>query len=256
MTVTVLEAIILGMVQGLTEFLPVSSSGHLVITQALLGINSEVLVFDVFVHIGTLLAVFVAYRKDIWGLLRRPFCKFTALLIVACIPTGLMGVFLNDFFTGLFSSIIAVAGALVLTGIILVISDHYHGQKNISDMTFANALVVGFFQGCAITPGLSRSGSTIFGALISGLKRSEAAKFSFIVSIPVILGAALKELLDMAQEGIMHIEWTYFLGALVAAGCGYFAITFFIKLLEKANLRYFAYYCWVVAAIVIITAIF
>ncbi len=252
MTISAWEAVVLGLVQGLTEFLPVSSSGHLVIAQALLGIEEHVLIFDVFVHLGTLIAVFTAFWADIWGILKRPFRKITALLLTACIPTALMGLLLNDFFTALFSSLTAVACALCVTGILLWISDRFHGEKTIEEMGFGHALAVGFFQGCAITPGLSRSGSTIFGAILCGLKRSEAAKFSFILSIPAILGAGALEVLDMLHTESLEISWTYILGAAVAAVSGYWAIRFFIKLLEKAHLRYFSLYCWLLAAIVLL----
>ncbi|MDO4581259.1 MAG: undecaprenyl-diphosphate phosphatase [Bacillota bacterium] len=255
MTVTVLEAILLGLVQGLTEFLPVSSSGHLVITQALLGITDDVLIFDVFVHLGTLAAVFAAFWQDILALLKKPFCRFTALIIVGCIPAGLMGVLLNDFFNSLYNSLLVVAIALIVTGILLFISDRFHGEKTIADMSFGDALLVGLFQGCAIVPGLSRSGSTIFGSLLCGLKRAEAARYSFILSIPVILGAALLESIDIFT-GETVFEWTYFLGAAVAAACGYFAIRVFLKLLEKRNMRFFSYYVWLVAAAILISRIF
>ncbi len=256
MLISAWKAILLGLVQGLTEFLPVSSSGHLVIAQSLLGIENHALAFDIFVHLGTLVAVFVAFWPDIWGILKRPFRKITALFLVACIPTGLMGLLLNDFFSSLFSSLLAVAFALVLTGVLLLISDRFHGTKMIEEMNFGHALAIGFFQGCAITPGLSRSGSTIFGALLCGLKRSEAAKFSFILSIPAILGAAVTELPEMLEGGAMAFQWTYLLGAAVAAVSGYFAIRIFIKLLERANLRYFSYYCWAVALIVMVSQLF
>ena len=256
MTINALEAILLGLVQGLTEFLPVSSSGHLVITQAILGISGDVLIFDVFVHLGTLVAVFVAFWGDIVAILRRPFCRFTLLIIIGCIPAALMGFFLDGFFSGLFRSLTAVAIALIITGILLFISDRFDGQKTVNDMKITDALVVGLFQGCAIAPGLSRSGSTIFGSLICGLKRSEAAKFSFIISIPVILGAAAKEIFDVTQGVGGTIEWTYFLGAAVAAISGYAAIRIFLKLLEKKSMRYFSFYVWIVAAALLISRIF
>ena len=210
-----------------------------------------------FVHLGTLVAVFVAFWGDIAAILRRPFCRFTLLIIIGCIPAALMGFFLDDFFSGLFSSLTAVAIALIITGILLFISDRFDGQKTIKEMSIANALVVGVFQGCAIAPGLSRSGSTIFGSLICGLKRSEAAKFSFILSIPVILGAAVKEIVDATGSvGGSGIEWTYFLGAFVAALTGYAAIRIFLRLLEKKSMRYFSFYVWLVAAAILISRIF
>lgn len=253
---TVLQAIILGLVQGLTEFLPVSSSGHLVIVQSLLNINGDMLVFDVFVHIGTLVAVFVVFWQDILGILKKPFCRFTGLILVGCIPAAVMGLLLEDVFSSLFNSITAVAVALIVTGILLLISDRFNGNKTIAQMKYSDALVVGLFQGCAITPGLSRSGSTIFGALLCGLRREDAAKFSFIVSIPVILGAALKSVLDIASESGPVIDIAYLIGAVVAAVSGYLAIRVFLRLLSKRNMRYFSYYVWLVAAAILISRIF
>ena len=249
------QALLLGLVQGLTEFLPVSSSGHLVIAQSLLGINTEMLTFDIFAHVGTLVAVFVYFWSDIRALLKRPFCRFTALIIVGCIPAGIMGVLLDDLFERLFSSLAAVACALIVTGILLLLSDRFNGKGRIEDMSFGQALAIGCFQGVAITPGLSRSGSTIFGALLCGLERSEAARFSFLLSIPVILGAALLEGVDVVKSGV-PVSFSYFLGALVAAVSGYFAIRIFIKLLHKRNMRYFSYYVWAVAAVVLICCLF
>lgn len=253
--VTFWQAVVLGVLQGLTEFLPVSSSGHLVIGQALLGMEAEVLSFDIFVHVGTLVAVFAVFWGDIVRLLRHPFNKTVGLIILGCVPAGLMGFLLNDLFTSLFSSLVAVGCALIVTGVLLFISDRFQGQRQIRDLNAGQALLVGLFQGLAITPGLSRSGSTIFGALLCGLKRSEAAKFSFLLSIPVILGAALKQVLDM-RGGEIVFQSSYLVGFVVAAVCGYLAIRVFLKLLENKSLRYFSYYCWVLAIIVLLTQIF
>ena len=257
MTLNLWQAIILGLVQGLTEFLPVSSSGHLVIAQTLLGLEVDMITFDVFVHVGTLVAVFVAFRQDIAALLRHLWCRFTAMILIGCIPAALMGLLLDDLFSRLFSSLTAVACALILTGILLFFSDRFNGRGEIKDMKAGQALVIGLFQGCAVAPGLSRSGSTIFGALVCGLKRSEAAKFSFIISIPVILGAALKEGYDLAAaDGLARVEWTYFVGAAVAALSGYLAIRAFLRLLEKRNMRYLSYYVWALAAAILVSRIF
>lgn len=253
MELTAVQAVLLGLIQGLTEFLPVSSSGHLVIAQTLLGIEADMLTFDIFVHVGTLVAVFAAFWQDIWSILKRPFCRFTALILIACIPTGLMGLLLDDLFASLFSSIIAVACALIVTGILLLLSDRYNGHKTIEQMSGLDALFVGVLQGIAIVPGLSRSGTTIFASLLRGLTRKDAARFSFLVSIPVILGAALKEFLELDSGGISGVYW---LGAAVAALSGYAAIRFFLRLLEKRNMKYFSYYVWVVAAAVLISSLF
>ncbi|MBQ1502071.1 MAG: undecaprenyl-diphosphate phosphatase, partial [Firmicutes bacterium] len=128
-----LQAIVLGLVQGLTEFLPVSSSGHLVIVQTLFNIDSNMLVFDVFVHIGTLVSVFVAFREDIWGIIKKPISHFTGLILVGCIPAAVMGLLLDDIFESLFSSIVAVAIALIITGFLLMISDRFNGKKTIDE---------------------------------------------------------------------------------------------------------------------------
>jgi len=250
------QAFILGVVQGLTEFLPVSSSGHLVIFQSLLGINEPAITFDVFLHVGTLLAVFVAFWSYIRYLIMHLLSKEFGLLVVATIPGALMGFFLEDFFTGLFASLIAVACALIITGILLFISDNFWGMRTIKQIGVKEALVIGIFQGLAIAPGLSRSGSTIFGALLCGLDRKEAARFSFIMSIPIILGAAAKSIWDMSEAGTFYFQWTYFFGAAIAAIFGYLAIKIFLKLLEKANLRIFSYYCWGVAVLIIIWQLF
>jgi len=247
------QAIVLGIIQGLTEFLPVSSSGHLVIFQSLLGFKEPMILFDVFLHVGTLFAVFAAFWDDIRYLFSHILSKEVGLLIIATIPAALMGYFLEDYFTLLFSSVIAVACALILTGILLFISDRFKGKRSLRQIGIKEALLIGVFQGLAITPGLSRSGSTIFGALLCQMNRKDAARFSFILSIPIILGAAVKSAIDMAGAGTISLEWTYFLGAVVAAVFGYLAIKIFLKLLAKANLRIFSYYCWLIAAIVIIT---
>ena len=249
------QALLLGLVQGLTEFLPVSSSGHLVIAQSLLGVKAEMMSFDVFVHVGTLVAVFVYFWSDIRELLKRPFCRFTALILVGCIPAAIMGVLLDDFFEDLFSSLPAVACALIVTGVLLYVSDRFNGKGTIEKMSFGQALIIGCFQGLAITPGLSRSGSTIFGALLCGLKREDAARYSFLLSIPVILGAALLEGVDVIKSGV-HISFSYLLGALVAAVSGYIAIRIFIELLHRRSMRYFSYYVWALAAVVLIVCLF
>jgi len=249
------EAILLGLIQGLTEFIPVSSSGHLVIAQALLGIKQPMITFDVFVHVGTLVAVITAFWGDVSALLRRPLCKTTGLLVIGTIPAVVLVLLLGDVVDAMFSSLTVVLLALILTGLLLSVSDKFHGSGRMEDMSYGTALMVGLFQGVAIVPGLSRSGSTIFGSLLGGLNRTDAARFSFLLSIPVIVGAAAKQLLDMRHLGGLAIQWTYFLGALVAGVSGYFAIRFFLKLLGQRSLRYFAYYCWILAIVVALSRI-
>ncbi|MCL1905525.1 MAG: undecaprenyl-diphosphate phosphatase [Clostridiales bacterium] len=249
------EAILLGLLQGLTEFLPVSSSGHLVIAQHFLGIEQPMLAFDIAVHLGTLAAVIAAFWGDVKALLKKPFCKTTLLLITGTIPAVAAALLLEDHIDAMFSSMTAVAMALIFTGILLQNSDNFRGRGRMEDMSQKNALIVGLFQAAAIVPGLSRSGATIFGSLFGGLDRAQAARFSFLLSIPVILGAACKQLLNMRHTAEFSLHWTYLLGAAVAALAGYAAIRIFLKLLGKRSLRYFGYYCWALAALVTVAGL-
>ena len=249
--ITFFHALLLGIIQGLAEFLPISSSGHLVIVQELLGIEESTLSFDIFLHVGSLVAVFIVFWRDIKNLILHPISKTMLLLIVGTIPAVFMGFFLNDLFEALFASLIAVSCFLVLTGILLWISDKFHGERSIEELSIVDAIIVGLFQGIAIAPGLSRSGSTIFGSLLCDLKREDAARFAFLLSIPVILGAAAKSVLGMHAEGGISISYTYIIGAIVAALTGYIAIRFFIRLLSKKSLRIFSFYCWALALIVL-----
>jgi len=210
------------------------------------------LTFDILVHLGTLTAVFVVFWQDIKAIILRPWCKTTALLAVGTVPAVVLGLLLDDLFTAMFSSLVFVALALVLTGLLLRFSDGFHGRRRLEDMNLGGALLIGLFQGLAIMPGLSRSGSTIFGALLTGLRRDEAARFSFLLSIPVILGAAAKQVLG-AGAGGLQLHGAYLLGAAVAGLCGYLAIRIFLRLLAQKSLRYFSYYCWAVAAAVLIS---
>ena len=250
------EAILLGLLQGFTEFLPVSSSGHLVLAQHYLGFEEPLLTFDIAVHMGTLAAVISAFWGDVKALLKNPISKTMLLLIIGTLPAVLAALLLGDYIDAMFSSLTVVTLALILTGLLLQISDSFSGQSRVEDMSYQKVLIVGLFQAAAIVPGLSRSGSTIFGSLFSGLNREEAARFSFLLSIPVILGAACKQMLDMRHIGDISLHWTYLLGAVVAAVVGYASIRLFLKLLGKKSLRYFGYYCWALAALVTVSRLF
>jgi len=268
------QAIILGLVQGLAEFLPISSSGHLAILQHFFGINpDQVLFFAVMLHVGTLVSVFIVYWADIWGMIRE-FCltwvdvahgkgmrinhnddrKMCWLVIVATIPTAIMGLLFNDFFESLYSSLISIGIALLITGIILFIAERYgNGNKEIKRTTFTNAFIVGICQGIAIAPGISRSGCTLVGSLLSGLDRKFAAKFVFLVSIPSILGSVVLELPDALAEGIPGNQMLIILlGVLVSAVSGLFAIKAMIRLISNKRLIIFSIYTWIVGAGVII----
>lgn len=249
---TVIEAVVLGMVQGLTEFLPVSSSGHLVIFQHLFAIKEPPLTFGVLVHLGTLVAVFAAFWSDIYQIVRRPFSRLTYLILVGIIPAGLAGYLLAPFFEKAFESMFVVGMGLIFTGLVLKLSEALSGRgwnlKEIEETRYRDALFIGIMQALAILPGVSRSGSTIAAGLIMGLNREFAAHFSFLLSIPVILGAAVFELKDIAPGQLPANYLPYIVGPLVAAIFGYLAIKLVLRLVNRGRLSVFSYYCWAVAA--------
>ena len=275
---TYFEAVILGLVQGLAEFLPISSSGHLALLQQFFGIKEDnVLLFAVLLHVGTLISVFIIYWKDIWELIvelfltikdiftgkglrldERPVRKLGVMIIVATIPTGLIGILFNDFFDGLYNSIVPIGVGLLVTGCLLVIAERM-GTSNrvIKEMNFRNAIFVGVVQGIAICPGISRSGSTLFGSLLCNLDRTFAVKFVFLISIPSILGSAVMEAPDAIAAGMnMSDLGPIIVGMIVAAVSGLVAIKTMIKVVSNKKLNYFSYYVWLLGIFVIIYGLF
>lgn len=238
------ESIFLGIVQGLTEFLPVSSSGHLTIFQYFLNTQESGITFEIVVHMATLISVIICYRKDIWELLKHPIQKYVGLILVASIPAGVVGVLFNDFFEELFDSIWVPTCALYVTATLLFIADRLKGDKSGKDITVWQALLIGCMQMIAICPGISRSGSTIFMALLLGISRTEAAKFSFLMSIPVIFGSFLLECVKIVGDtGGLSFSPSYIVAAVAAAVSGVLAIKLVVNLLNKGRFRYFGYYC-------------
>lgn len=275
---TYFEAVILGLVQGLAEFLPVSSSGHLALLQQFFGIDeNKVLLFAVMLHVGTLISVFIVYWKDIWELIvelcltikdlctgkglrldERPVRKLGVLIIIATIPTGIIGVLGGDFFDSLYTSIVPIGVGLIITGFLLVMAERMgSSSRGLEKMNFRNAFFIGLVQGIAIYPGISRSGSTLFGSLICNLDRKFAVKFVFLISIPSILGSAVMELPDAIEAGVTAAEaGPVIVGMLVAAVSGLVAIKTMIKIVSDKKLSYFSYYVWVVGAFVVLLGIF
>jgi undecaprenyl-diphosphatase len=250
-----LEAIFLGLLQGLTEFLPVSSSGHLVIAQHFLGIRQPGVTFEVMVHFGTLLSIICVFRQDIYNLSRSFWDgaeqkKFLALLVIGTIPTGFMGFVLGSFFEKTFERPFIAGFMLLLTGLIVIIIHSVKIKtKDIRSMTIWDAVIIGIFQGIAIIPGITRSGSTILGALWRGLNMETAVRYSFLMALPAILGATFYELyklfgLEGATEFFPSTVSFTLLAMLAAFLSGIFAITIFINLLKKGKFYYLAYYCW------------
>ncbi|MBQ4650828.1 MAG: undecaprenyl-diphosphate phosphatase [Firmicutes bacterium] len=275
---TYFEAVILGLVQGLAEFLPISSSGHLALLQQWFGIEEDnVLLFAVLLHVGTLISVFIVYWKDIWELIvelcltfkdiftgkglrieERPVRKLGVMIIVATIPTGIIGILFNDFFDSLYTSVLPIGIGLIITGLLLTFAEKMGSSKRgIKQMNYRNAVFIGIVQGIAICPGISRSGSTLFGSLVCNLNREFAVKYVFLISIPSILGSAVLEApaaleagMDMAQLGPVLV------GMIVAAVSGLVAIKTMIKVVSNKKLNYFSYYVWLLGAAVVIYSFF
>lgn len=251
---TLIEAALLGLLQGLTEFLPVSSSGHLALGQALLGIQTGDVSFEVMVHFGTLLAVVTALRTRIAelviGCLRRePEAWRMALLLgIGTVPAGVIGLTMKLMIEGVFADPAAVAGLLLVTGAILWSTRFAKGQR--THITWGDAIWMGIAQAFAILPGISRSGSTIVMGMWRGVEAREAANFSFLLSIPVILGATVLQVRDLiAQPPGTDAVWILVIGALIAYASGVFAIRWLLALLGGGKLGRFAYYCWTVGLI-------
>jgi undecaprenyl-diphosphatase len=255
-----IEAIVLGLIQGLTEFLPVSSSGHLVISQELLGLEEAGVTLEVLLHFGTLLSVFAVFGRDFINLFRfrdTAQRRFLFLLIVGVIPTALIGLLLGEYVGVLFKSTMFVGVMLLVTGGILkLLTVLPPGRKDIAGMRPVDALWVGLLQGFAILPGISRSGSTITAALWRGLDRATAVRYSFMLTAPVIFGATLLEVRDMVRVGVEKAALlNYAVGGMVAFFAGVVAIRVFINLLKQQKFHYFAYYCWIAGAVVIIASL-
>ncbi len=273
---TYIQAIILGAVQGLAEFLPISSSGHLALLQNIFGIE-EVLFFAVMLHFGTLISLFIVYWKEIWELVvelfltikdvctgkglkleERPIRKLGVMIIVTTIVTGVIGILFEDAFNALYASCVAIGVCLIITGVLMYFSERIgKNNRTLERMNYRNSIFIGVMQGLAICPGISRSGSTLVGGLTCGFKRDFAVKYAFLISIPVILGSFILELKDALSVGIdTAIIGPTVVGVVIAAVVGLFAIKAMIKIVTNKNLKYFSYYVWVVGIFAIVYGLF
>jgi undecaprenyl-diphosphatase len=256
------QAVILGIVQGITEFLPVSSSGHLVVLQRVFGMEEPALTFDIVVHLGSLVSIFAFFWKDIWALLKNPFTKMTALLIMATVPVVVAGFFLRDAVEHELRSPWILALSFAVTGVLLAAADYFasgRGRKGRPkadrDITFTDALIIGCMQALALPPGISRSGTTLTGALGRGLNRETATRFIFFMAIIAIAGAGAMEAseLVLGNASVSRIGAVPLLtGFAVSAAVGYMAIRLLLKLLKASKLRYFSYYVWALAALILL----
>jgi len=265
--VGLLEALILGIVQGATEFLPISSSGHLVLVPAIMDWDAPSLVFDSTVHLATLVAVVAVFWRDIRDLViawwrgieeRQPLkttqSRMAWWIVLATIPGILAGFFLEDKFKSLFLDPHAVGMFLLITALLLVMAELIGRRiRTLSDITWFDSILIGIGQAAAIAPGISRSGATISVGMFCGLTREAAARFSFILSIPIITGAGLIQLLELIRHGSFSAEApTLLVGFIAAAICGYIAIRWLLAYLRKRPLYPFAIYCVIVGILTII----
>jgi undecaprenyl-diphosphatase len=274
---TVFKSILLGIVQGVAEFLPISSSGHLVILQTVFGfedIEANYMLFDALLHLGTLIAVVIVYYRDIKAMilefvgffreLRDPALKqeqvspkrrLLLLVIIATLPL-VFAVFLNNIFEKLFNSLISVGFALLITGCILFLADTIRrGKKTERNASVWDALIVGLCQLIGVVPGISRSGITISAGMFCGFDREFAVRFSFLMSIPAIIGANAYTLIKALASGAEKIEpGIYLAGIITAAVFGFAAIKLVQYIVKKNRFGGFAYYCWIIGAITVIVS--
>ena len=268
-----LQALILGIIQGMTEFLPISSSGHLVIFQHLFGMEKPELFFDICVHLGTLMAVVIVFRKEI-GLLTLSFgrllklifaedahfeqvfenSEFKLLLLVffGFFPTALLGIVFHEVGEHFFSSIRTVGAMLIITGLILWFTRRVkHEGGGLECFSIRTALIIGLIQGLAIMPGISRSGATIAAGLFLGLSRELSARYSFLLAIPAILGAGILSLHSISTHTLAVYKFAL-IGSAVAFIVGYLALVLLLRMVKKGKLYIFAPYCWVAGVAVLI----
>ena len=288
---TIVQAIILGVIQGLTEFLPVSSSGHLAIMKNILRMDLETgALYDVLLHVATLVAICIVMRKDIAKLILEfisivrdvftnflifidrithkddqyyikimssAYRRFVVLIIVSSIPTAIIGFLLNDIIETVENELLVPGICLIATAVIILLSDFLaDGTKKPKDATVYDAFAIGTAQGIATLPGLSRSGTTITACILCGFDRKFAVKYSFIMSMPAIFGALILKLSKISSETVTGGDIAvYIVGMVIAAVVGYFALIFTTKLVQKKSFKYFAFYCFGIGVVSIIAYI-
>lgn len=271
------EAIILGAVQGLTEFLPVSSSGHLVLFQNLFGLKEPELLFDICLHVGTLLAVIIVFYREILEILialfqipsrmrmaggLKPLCqsdpaiRMALLIVIGSIPTAIIGLLFKEITDQLFGSIAVVGFMLLVTGTMLWLTRNIRGDgRPVTQTTFKDVLIIGIVQGLAILPGISRSGSTISTALFLGVDRKVAGRYSFLLSIPAIVGALVLGIDTPELHTTIPIS-TIVVGSVVSAVVGWLALVILLRVVDRGQLHRFAPYCWLVGVVTLALAAF
>jgi undecaprenyl-diphosphatase len=262
---SLLEALILGIVQGLTEFLPVSSSGHLQIGAAILGIDSaDNLLFTIIVHGATVLSTLIVFWKEIIDIVKGFFkfqmneeTKLILYIVISMIPVGIVGIFfesqVESFFDG---QVIFVASMLMITGFLLLATNYLKAKNTTGELSYSKAIIIGLAQAFAVLPGISRSGATIATGLILGIDKEKATRFSFLMVVPPILGATILKIKELIEQPVLHSgisNTTLLVGFLAALTFGIFACRWMINIVKKGNLAYFAYYCFGISTLTILT---
>jgi undecaprenyl-diphosphatase len=255
--VTLIEILILAVIQGLTEWLPISSSGHLVITQKVLGLNLP-LIYSVMLHVGTLIVVLVVFRKDIADiiktLVKRDFeteeGKLALFIAVGSVPIAIIGFVFYDFLKSLFSNLFAVGLALLIMGCVLFFSEKRRGNRK---MGILDSLLIGLAQGVTIIPGISRSGITVATGLLRRVDKAIVFKYSFLLSVPAVLGATVMESRELVVGNMDMVP--LFLGAIISMIVGYVSLKLLQKIVMNEKIHLFAYYCWIVGLVIIIFTI-
>lgn len=264
------QAFILGIVQGVTEYIPVSSSAHLLLVPWLLGWPDASFAFEVLVQLGTLVGIFIFFWQDIWAIVKAvlqgliqakplatPEARLGWLIAVATVPAVTIGLLFKDFFEAAFSEpIFSGAVLLAVNGLLMIGAEHYSVQRReLQELTWLDAIIIGLWQAVAILPGISRSGATISGAVLQGIYRAAAARFSFLMSIPVLLGAGVIALKDLLDAGGLSAELPAItVGFITAAISGYICIRWLLHYLQRHSLYTFAIYCIVFSLLVLAIA--
>lgn len=262
------QAFILGLVQGLGEFLPISSSAHLVLAPYFFNWPDQGLAFDIALHWGTLIAVVTYFRKDIWNLAKgfvhslRPstrnfndniYQKLSWFIIIATIPAAIIGKIFESEVETIFRNPVLIAVTLSVMGFVLLLADKYGSKlKTLNNITWVNALLVGLAQACAIIPGFSRSGTTITAGLLQGLTREDAARFSFLIAIPITFGAGVLKLPEISEIGNHSAVIVGFFSAMIS---GFLAIKYMLKYIARKSFAVFTWYRFALAVIIVIVYI-
>jgi undecaprenyl-diphosphatase len=260
---SIIKAIVLGLVQGLTEFLPVSSSGHLVLLQKIFGITEPTLFFDTMLHAGTLLAVMAVLWQDIWAILKKIIQPLTLFLVIATIPAVITALAFRDAIEHVFESGKFLGFCFLITSVILIIAEKLSRSNTVNvlrkqeNMNFLDAIIIGIMQAIAIIPGISRSGATISGALFRKLERDFAARFSFLLSIPAIFGALILQVKDLLKNGAAETASesigtvAVIAGTVTATVVGFFAVKLMLKIIREKSLYGFAIYTAILGILIL-----